>query len=114
MIIEGSQGAIVLGPLFIKADGFTVYPSRRLAAPAKPGSNHLMARIRRKLFRYVSPPGMLRHHHGFEGSGLQFEIEAASNAIRQGRREEPHNTLNDTLAALRIIDDVLSRPAETG
>ncbi|MCY0096267.1 Gfo/Idh/MocA family protein [Hoeflea ulvae] len=114
MIIEGDRGVLVLGPLFIRPDGFAVYPSRRLADLAQPGGNGFSARLRRKLFAHLPLPGTERHDHRFDGTGLQFEIEAASDAIRQGLREEPDNSLDDTIAALRIIDEILARPPTPG
>lgn len=110
MVVEGDRGVLILGPLFISPDGFAIYPSRRLADLAQPGGASLQARVRRKLFRHLPLPGVKRHHFGFAGSGLQFEIEAASNAIRQGLIEEPDNRLDDSLATLRIIDTILAKP----
>lgn len=110
MVIEGDKGVLVLGPLLIKADGFAVYPSRRRADLAQPGGNALSGRIRRKLFQHLPLPGTVRHRFGFAGNGLQFEIEAASSAIRQGLSEEPDNRLDDSLATLRIIEEILSQP----
>tara|TARA_R110002020_G_scaffold16307_7_gene57590 strand:- start:2687 stop:3751 length:1065 start_codon:yes stop_codon:yes gene_type:complete len=109
MIIEGDNGVLVLGPLFIKADGYGVYSSSRLADLTQSG-DMLAGRIRRKLFRRIPLPGTAWHDFRFEGSGLQFEIEAASNAIRNGLSEEPDNQLDDTIATLRIVDQVLSSP----
>ncbi|MBU4527325.1 MAG: Gfo/Idh/MocA family oxidoreductase [Hoeflea sp.] len=108
MIIEGDKGVMVIGPLFIKAFGYGVYPSRRLADLLQPGET--AGRIRRNLLQRMPIPGVARHDFRFEGSGLQFEIEAASDAIRQDLSEEPDNTLDDTIAALRIINTVLSSP----
>jgi predicted dehydrogenase len=110
MLIEGDKGVIALGPLFIKAEAYAVYRSRAFAELAQPGGPLLAARVRRKLFRHLPLPHMRRHHAGFDGSGLQFEIEAASRAISQGHREEPDNTLDDSIATLRIIDGVLAKP----
>lgn len=113
LTIEGDRGVIVLGPLFIKADCFAVYPSRLFADLAQPGGNSVSQRIRRKLFRHLPLPRVTHHPHPFEGNGLQFEIEAASNAIRLGQLEQSDNKLSDTLATLRIIDDILNLPPET-
>lgn len=108
MVIEGEKGVVVIAPPFIKASGFTVYTSRRLADLAQPGGDGLPDRIRRKLFTRLPLPGTTIHDFGFEGGGLQFEIEAASEAIRQGLSEEPDNRLGDSIAALRIIAAVLA------
>lgn len=109
MVIEGDRGVLVLDAPFIKAGGYSVHASRRLANLAHPG-NKLAARIARGLVRRMPLPGIAWHGFPFEGSGLQFEIEAASDAIRRGLGEEPDNRLDDTIAALRIIDQVLSSP----
>lgn len=110
LIIEGDKGVVVIAAPFIKAGGFTVYPTRRLADLLEPGGGTLPQRLRRKIFTRLPLPGVERHVHSFEGTGLQFEIEAASEAIRQGLGEEPDNRLHDTIAALRIIDAVLAKP----
>jgi predicted dehydrogenase len=110
LIIEGEKGVVVIAAPFIKATGFAVYRSRRLADLLEPGGNSLSDKLRRKVFTRLPLPGVKRHVLGFEGSGLQFEIEAASSAIRQGLSEEPDNRLEDTIAALSIIDAVLAQP----
>lgn len=112
LVIEGEDGVLLLGPLFINAPGFAICKSRSVANLALPGGNSLQARIRRKLFRHMPLPGVAHHKHPFPGSGLQFEIEAASRAILSGLTEEPDNTLADTIAVLEMIDAVLARSPE--
>ncbi|WP_412049822.1 Gfo/Idh/MocA family protein [Hoeflea sp. Naph1] len=110
MIIEGDRGVMSLGVPFIKAEAYTVFASRRRADFAEPGGEALAARIRRKLFRHIPLPGTQRRDFTFPGSGLQFEIEAASDAIRQNWNEHPDNLLGDSIATLRIIEEVLATP----
>jgi predicted dehydrogenase len=112
MILEGDKGVMVIGPLFIKAEDYTIAASRRLANLAHPGGDGATARVGRKLLQNLPLPGVSRHPHRFGGTGMQFEIEAASRAISEGRLEEPSNTLDDTLSVLRMIDQVLSRSPE--
>lgn len=112
MIIEGERGVMVLGPLFIKATAFTIYPTRAWAEAIRPGGKTLPARLRRKLFGSLPLPGVKRRTFPLRGSGLEFEVEAASNAIREERGTEPDNTLEDTLAVLQAIDQVLKTPPE--
>ncbi|WP_420407091.1 Gfo/Idh/MocA family protein [Hoeflea sp.] len=114
LVIEGDDGVIVLGPLFINATGFEICASRTVSNLALPGGNSMQARIRRKLVRHLPFPGIRRHDHGFRGTGLQFEIEAASKAILSGLTEEPANTLDDTVAVLEMIETVLSAPPQAG
>lgn len=114
IIIAGEKGVMVLGPLFIKADQFTIFASRALSDFVHPGGDGLKPRFCRKLFRHLPLPGVARHSYRFKGTGMQFEIEAASSAIRDGRLEDPRNTLDDTLAVLQMIDQVLSQSPEPG
>jgi hypothetical protein len=82
LIIEGDKGVMVLAAPFIKAEDFAMYPSRRLADLLEPGGDTLPETLAPKVFTRLPLPGVERHVHGFGGSGLQFEIEAASSAIR--------------------------------
>ncbi|WP_422371260.1 Gfo/Idh/MocA family protein [Hoeflea sp.] len=113
LVIKGDDGVLVLGPLFINANGFAICKSGSVASLAVPGGSSMQARVRRRLFRQMPLPGLAHHPHRFQGSGLQFEIEAASKAILSGLREEPDNTLDDTIAVLETIDAVLARAPQT-
>lgn len=105
-VIEGTCGTLILQPPFIgarmvlKCQG----PARRLPL-ARGGS--FAARAIRKLARTVPLPGITRQAFPFEGYGLQFEIDAASAAIRAGHIEHPLSPLSDTIETLRIIETML-------
>ncbi len=51
--------------------------------------NSILSRIFSKISRKIPVPGIRRHAFGFPGYGLQFEIEAATRAIRTGKPKSP-------------------------
>ncbi len=109
MVIEGSAGTLVVGPLFIKASSVQIFPNRAMADRFAPGGAGLWSRIRRKAANLLPLPGVSQKSHPFPGNGLQFEITAASTAIRSGLREEPDCTLADSIKTLDLIKAVLAR-----
>ena len=62
-----------------------------------------------KVARRIRLPGLERFGHAFPGNGLQFEIEAASAAILEGRREHPLMPLSRSIAALEIIETIRAK-----
>lgn len=103
MVIEGTKGRLVLQPPFIGAR--MVLETHGGFAPLAtwPG-NGVIARAVRKIARSRDLPGITRHDCDFPGYGLQFEIAAASAAIRAGETGHPLCPMEDTIATLRIID----------
>jgi hypothetical protein len=57
----------------------------------------------------VGLPGVERYVRGFEGYGLQFEIDAASRAILDQRSVEVLMPPDHSIAVLKIIDGILGR-----
>lgn len=111
LVIEGERGTLVLGMPMIGADRLSLYRSRRLAEQAFPGGETFAARARRKLSARLPWPGTRNWLLPFPGSGLQYEIEAASRAILDGLTNHPDCLLSDSLATLAIIERILSKPA---
>tara|TARA_R110002126_G_scaffold291784_1_gene458157 strand:+ start:87619 stop:88758 length:1140 start_codon:yes stop_codon:yes gene_type:complete len=107
-IIHGSSGMIVIDGPFLQAKGFFVIRNAMIARLFAAASNPLAARLLRKLMLKIPVRGVERHSHDFPGNGLQFEIEAASTAIRDGRIEEPLMAHEHSIAVQDIIQSVLA------
>lgn len=103
MVIEGTEGHLVLQPPFIGARMVLEAHGGFAPLAAWPG-NGVIARAARKLARSRDLPGITRHACDFPGYGLQFEIAAASAAIRAGETGHPLCPMEDTIATLRIIE----------
>ncbi|TDH34430.1 Gfo/Idh/MocA family oxidoreductase [Pseudohoeflea suaedae] len=108
-IIEGDKGTLVLGIPFIGARILGRYNSPAMADLAFPGGEGFAARWRRKIGARLPLPGAKRKIFPVPGTGLSCEIEAASNAIREGRMEEPDNTLSDSLMVIEIVETILAQ-----
>ena len=107
-IIEGEKGTLVLGMPFIGARILGRYGSPAMADLAFPGGERFGSRWRRKIGAKLPLPGAKRKVFPVPGTGLSCEIEAASNAIREGRMEEPDNTMSDSLMVLEIVETILA------
>ncbi|WP_077960161.1 Gfo/Idh/MocA family protein [Ensifer adhaerens] len=103
-IIEGERGTLAIDAPFLKA-------SRLFVSTGGPARNLLASngKTAYRLARHVPLPGLARHDHGFPGSGLQFEIEAASAAILDGRRDHPLMPLSASVQALEIIETIRAK-----
>lgn len=110
-IIEGDKASVVIDAPFLRASRVIVAKNpvaRHLAIPPGPGR---LSRLIGKAARKLPLPGLTVHDHGFPGNGLQFEIEAASKAILEGRCDQPLMSLGASIAALEIVETVLAQPA---
>jgi predicted dehydrogenase len=110
-VIEGDRGSLTIDAPFLQASRVIVTRNpvaHRLAIP--PGSG-LVSGLVSKIGRKVPLPGLTVHDHRYPGSGLQFEIEAVSKAILEGKCEQPTMPLGTSIAALEIIETVLAQPA---
>lgn len=103
-VIEGERGTLVIDAPFLKASRLFVStggPARKLLA--------FNGKAAYQLARHLPLPGLTRHDHHFPGSGLQFEIEAASAAILEGRGEHPSMPLSASIKALEIIETIRAK-----
>ncbi|WDZ75599.1 Gfo/Idh/MocA family oxidoreductase [Ensifer adhaerens] len=103
-VIEGDRGTLVVDAPFLKASrlfGATSAPARKLLA----STGQTLFKVARRL----RLPGLDRFDHAFPGNGLQFEIEAASAAILEGRREHALMPLSHSIEALEIIETIRAK-----
>jgi predicted dehydrogenase len=103
--IFGTKGAIRLNPPFLKAQQVTLFsaPLRGFA-----GAGGLAGKV---LARFPLP-GKTARNHPFPGGGLQFEAEAFARSVRQGALQNSVMPLEDSIAALKIIEAIKARPPE--
>lgn len=106
-IIEGSRGTLVLPAPFIAARDVLQCSSGFAARLATIPGRSAPARAIRKLISRLPVPGIRKHGFPYDGHGLQFEIEAASGAIRSGRTHHPTMHPLDSTRTLEIIETVL-------
>ncbi|URK87276.1 hypothetical protein LP421_27360 [Rhizobium sp. RCAM05350] len=102
-IIEGETGSLVIDAPFLRASRVILTRNRiahHLAVPFRSG--HL-SRITGKIACRLPLPGLTVYEHGFPGNGLQFEIEAVSQAILKGRQQQSLMPLSASAEALGII-----------
>ena len=107
-IVEGETGSLVLQPPFFAAQGFWTTASPKLHVPFGFANGGAPAKAFRRLAKRLPLPGIKRHPYPFDPTGLQFEIEAATAAIRAGLVEEPDMPHERTIEVLRIIETALS------
>ena len=105
-VIEGSSGSIVIVAPFIAARGYFVVTSDR-------SKNLLTSQselVRKLATRFRRLPGADWHEFPLWGTGLQWQITAASQAISKGLQQEPDMPLDATIRALTRIEQVLANP----
>jgi len=110
-VIEGETGSMVIDAPFLRASPILVTRNRLANYVAAPPGSGRLPRAVGKIARRLPLPGLTVNEHGFPGNGLQFEIEAASKAILEGKREHPLMPLGASIAALDIIETILAQRA---
>lgn len=102
-VIEGERGTLILDGPFIAARRLIQAEGGVGRLLSEPSSGRLAAGLRRAV-RLL--PNVHTEDLPFAGSGLQFEIEAASRAIRAGQAEEetaPHWLTRSAAAIIETI-----------
>lgn len=107
-VIHGTKGTLVVDGPFLKANRILHVTNGAALGFLTSKRTGLAAKVTARLARMA--PGVAAFTHPFSGNGLQFEIEAVGQALREGRREHPSMPLSASIAALRIIEAVRSGP----
>ncbi|WP_295810095.1 Gfo/Idh/MocA family oxidoreductase [uncultured Nitratireductor sp.] len=107
-IVEGSKGILILQPPFIAARAVLQCRKGFAAHIAAFSGRSTLSRVIRKLVYRLPLPGIQRHAFPFEGYGLRFEIEAASEAIRAGQNRHRLMSPSDTARTLEVVEKVLA------
>ena len=111
-IIEGSRRTLFLQSPFIGARQVLEAGPVMARVIETLCRNSILSRIFSKISRKIPVPGIRRHAFGFPGYGLQFEIEAATRAIRDGKTEVSTAPLSESIQTLRIIEKIRTLPPE--
>lgn len=108
-VVVGTRGALVLHPPFLKAQRLTLFRGWAKDLPLV-GASAVPSGLPGRILARLPMPGRVTRSFAFPGGGLQFEISAVMEAVRAGRSESASMPLTDSVAVLRIIETVLSRP----
>lgn len=104
-VVEGTRGAIIFPPPFIAADGYFMIENSFLKGLLSADGG-----LFRKAAKRVPIPGVRWNDGRTAGTGLEHEITAASNAIRDGLPQQPAMPVDSTIEALRRIEGILASP----
>lgn len=110
--VFGTEGALRLEPPFLKAQRLTIF-SRRLRDLPLVGGGASAPGLTGRVLSRLPVPGKRMENHAFPGGGLQFEAQAVMAAVRAGALESSLMPLAESVAVLKVIEEVLSRPART-
>lgn len=111
--IFGSKGALRIAPPFLKAQRLTLYRGALRDLPLV-GPRASARGLASKLAARMPVPGLRNLHFPFPGSGLQFEAMAVMQAVRAKSVSDSIMPLADSIAVLKTVEAVLSRPAASG
>ncbi|HEY4193314.1 MAG TPA: Gfo/Idh/MocA family oxidoreductase [Mesorhizobium sp.] len=104
LLVEGTTGTLRLRAPFLKAQRLTHYSRADSEIPL------LEERGLSKILSGWLVPGRKVEQLRFPGGGLQFEAIAVMDAVRQGKTQSDLMPLDESRAALAIIEQVLSQP----
>jgi predicted dehydrogenase len=109
--IEGTGGILRIEDPFIQARRLRVLTG----TAAKPGFLRPVAGAKparlQKLLARLPLPGQKVIAFNYPGNGLQFEAEAVAEAVRTSESGSSLAPLGDSIAVLKMIENVLSQPA---
>ncbi|HWT62012.1 MAG TPA: Gfo/Idh/MocA family oxidoreductase [Ochrobactrum sp.] len=106
MLIEGTDGAILLHAPFLKAQRLTIFSANVLNSALGPkGPGGLVGKILNRL----PLPGRTVEHHAFAGNGLQFQAQAVRDAVTRGEISSPIMPLEHSAAVANIVSTVLAQ-----
>lgn len=108
-VINGTKGTLIVDAPFLKASRILHVTSSTALHLLTRETTGSLSKVITRLARMA--PGVTSFTDPFPGNGLQFEMEAAGQAIRQGLQEHPSMPPTASIAALRMIETVCSRPA---
>ena len=108
--ITGTTGTLVLQPPFIGAQSVLHLTGGPFSHLGLVRGSSPFSRAARYVARNVPLPGIACRRFEFPGYGLQFEIDAAADAVVQGLTEHPVAPQADSAEALRIIETILRNP----
>ncbi|WP_455270741.1 Gfo/Idh/MocA family protein [Rhizobium herbae] len=109
-IIDGETGSLVIDAPFLRASRVILTRNRVAHHLAVPFRSGYLSRITGKIACRLPLPGLTVYQHGFPGNGLQFEIEAVSQAILQGRQQQSLMPITASAEVLGIIESIRALP----
>ncbi len=108
--VAGTTGTLVLQAPFIGAQSVLHLTGGPFAQMGLARGSSIFARAARYVARNAPLPGITHRRFDFPGYGLQFEIDAAADAVARSLTEHPVAPLSDSIEALRIIETLLGKP----
>ncbi|TCQ77699.1 putative dehydrogenase [Ochrobactrum sp. BH3] len=106
MLIEGTDGAILIHAPFLKAQRLTIFSAKVLNSALSPnGPGGLVGKILNRL----PLPGRTVEHHAFAGNGLQFQAQAVRDAVTRGEISSPIMPPEHSAAVTNIVSTVLGK-----
>lgn len=106
MLIEGTEGAILIHAPFLKAQRLTIFSAKAMnSAIGLKGPGGLIGKVLNRL----PLPGRTVEHHSFAGNGLQFQAQAVRDAVSRGEISSPIMPLEHSAAVANIVSTVLAK-----